>query len=114
MAYILDEDGNISETDQVFTNGRYVYLDGKLVRVGDGKRAPMHYGSDDLGIQGVFNPADGKMYDSKSNYIKAVKAKGLEIIGNDAPVKSPSPKKANINWEKAVAETLKTKPLKGK
>ena len=66
------------------------------------------------GVKGVFNPADGKTYDSKSEYYKAVKAKGLVIMGDDAPTKRAEPKKETINWEKAVAETLKTTPLKGK
>ena len=63
--------------------------------------------SDNLGIQGVFNPADGKKYDSKSAYYEAVKAKGLVI--NDSTTVTPSkPKLKEINWEKAVAETIKT------
>lgn len=70
--------------------------------------------SDDLGIKGVFNPADGKKYDSRSAYEAAVKAKGLVIMGDDAPTKPSTPKTQTVNWEEAVAETLKTKPLKGK
>lgn len=31
------------------------------------------------------NQADGKMYDSKSQYYKAVRAAGCEVLGNDAP-----------------------------
>jgi len=41
--------------------------------------------SDDLGIQGVFNPANGKTYDSKSQYYRAVKEAGCEVLGTDAP-----------------------------
>lgn len=43
------------------------------------------FGSDQLGegVQGVFNHADGKRYDSKSQYERAVKAKGCRIVGND-------------------------------
>lgn len=110
MKYKLNEDGDIVETDEVFTNGRWRMIDGKMVRVGDGTRGPVHYGSDDLGIQGVLNPADGKRYDSKSEYYKAVKAKGLEIVGNDAPITRGIPKTKSINWEKAVAETLQQTP----
>jgi len=74
--------------------------------------APMHIGSD--GMDATFCPADGKTYDSKSAYHRAVKNKGLEIVGNDMPVSAPKFKQSNINWEKAVAETLKQTPLKGK
>lgn len=65
----------------------------------------VYLNSDDLGIKGVFNPADGKTYDSKSCYYKTIKQKGLVI--NDDPVAKPSkPKQKEINWEKAVAETI--------
>lgn len=40
--------------------------------------------SDDLGVKGVLNPADGKTYDSKSAYYAAIKSSGCEIVGNDA------------------------------
>lgn len=35
------------------------------------------------GVNGMINHADGKRYDSKSQYEKAVRAKGCRIIGND-------------------------------
>lgn len=43
------------------------------------------YGSDTLGsdVNGVFNHADGLRYDSKSEYHRAVKAKGCRVVGND-------------------------------
>lgn len=43
------------------------------------------YGSDTLpgGVNGLVNHADGKRYDSKSEFTKAVKARGCEIVGND-------------------------------
>lgn len=41
--------------------------------------------SDDLGINGVLNPATGKKYDSKSQYYKSVKQAGCVVLGNDAP-----------------------------
>jgi hypothetical protein len=73
---------------------------------------PCHIGPD--GMDATFCPADGRTYDSKSAYYKAVKNKGLQVVGNDMPIQPPKPKPSNINWEKAVAETLKMKPLKGK
>lgn len=43
------------------------------------------YGSDVLpgGVNGILNHADGKRYDSKSQFERAVKAKGCRIVGND-------------------------------
>jgi len=63
--------------------------------------------SDNLGTHGVFNPADGKRYDSKSAYYGAVKAAGL-VINDSANVTQSKPKLKEINWERAVAETIKT------
>lgn len=63
--------------------------------------------SDDMGINGVLNPVDGKKYDSKSSYEKAVKAAGCVIMGNDAPKERATPKQEKIDWENAVAETIK-------
>lgn len=54
--------------------------------VGERKTNPFSgYGSDTLpgGVNGTFNHADGKRYDSKSQYERAVKAKGCQIVGND-------------------------------
>lgn len=35
------------------------------------------------GMSDTWNPVDGKRYDSKSQYERAVKAHGCEIVGND-------------------------------
>jgi hypothetical protein len=66
--------------------------------------ASMSYISDEM-IGGMFCPADGKTYDSKSSYYKAVKSKGMEIVGND-PIKPSQPKLDRINWERAVKESI--------
>ena len=64
--------------------------------------------SDDLGMKGVFNHADGKLYDSKSAYKKAVKAAGLEILGNDAPrdVKPAEPKIDMNDLKRDIAQSI--------
>ena len=88
----------------------YVLINGELVtKAVDGvitkeyarlasheKSNPFHgYGSDRLGsdVNGILNHADGKRYDSKSQYERAVRAKGCRIVGNDwnnATYKMPS------------------------
>ncbi len=85
-------------------------IDGTLNAIEEPEyRSPKVYVvSDDMGTKGVLNPVDGKMYDSKSSYEKAVKAAGCVIMGNDAPTKKAKPKQEKIDWEKAVAETIKT------
>lgn len=85
---------------------------GKLVKVEPESTyiAPTcSYISDEM-IGGVFCPADGKTYESKSSYYKAVKSKGLEIVGDD-PIKPSAPKTEKIDWGQAVHESLQQ--LKG-
>lgn len=38
------------------------------------------------GLDGVWNPVNGKVYDSKSAYYRAVKDAGCEIAGNDSSI----------------------------
>lgn len=45
---------------------------------------PPYVVSDNLGVQGIVNPATGKSYDSKSEYYASVKAAGCHIVGDDA------------------------------
>jgi len=56
--------------------------------------------------EGVFCPADGKTYDSRSAFKKAVKDKGLEIVGDDAKAVAGTPNLKEIDWQRAVAETI--------
>ena len=76
-----------------------------LSKIVNNYQLPQAYVIADGMIGGVFCPADGVTYDSKSSYYKAVKAKGCEIVGNE-PIKNPKPLAQDVNWERAVAETL--------
>ena len=103
------------------SEAKAAYLsDGKYKKSGwllsDEVLAPTHYArTDDLGTKGVFNPADGKTYDSRASYYRAVKEKGLVIIGDDAPKTVNKPKTKDIDWKQAVAETYRQlTPKKGK
>lgn len=51
--------------------------------------------SDDLGSNGLLNHADGRMYTSKAAYVRAVKAAGCEIVGNEK-LKPPSREKVKL------------------
>lgn len=62
--------------------------------------------SDDLGIQGVVNPADGKKYDSKSAYYKSVKDAGCHIVGADAGKKPPKAYDGDHNVRKELKEAI--------
>lgn len=79
----------------------YTLIDGELVlKAKDGEITPEYsrlvgetkksnpyvgFGRDTIGegVEGVFNHADGKRYDSKSQYERAVRAKGCRVVGND-------------------------------
>lgn len=79
--YILVNGKLIAKTvDGEVTNQYRKYMSNKPVQsVFSG------FGSDNLpgGVEGIINHADGKRYDSKSQYERAVKAKGCRIVGND-------------------------------
>ncbi len=76
----------------------YVFRDGKMIlKSRDGVTTKEYEASqyktqkvgpvfrDDLpgGIHGMLSHADGKRYDSKSEYEKAVRASGCRVVGND-------------------------------
>lgn len=63
-----------------------------------------HIISDHFSGGDLYSHADGKMYDSKSAYKRAVKAAGYEICGEG--IKPQKPKTSEIDWKGAVAETL--------
>lgn len=64
--------------------------------------------SDDLkaGINGLHNPADGKMYDSKSAYYKGVKAAGCIVMGNDAPAEARKEERGDFDCSKELKEAI--------
>lgn len=59
------------------------------------------------GVQGLLNHANGKKYDSKSEYYKAVKAAGCEIVGNDAPRERKAETRGEFVTAKEIADTIK-------
>lgn len=105
--YEFDNEGNLQPVlrENAQRNGRFRMIDGLMVRVGEGKNAPCHYaGSDNIGgTQGILNPADGKMYDSRSAYYQAVKDAGCVVLGND----KIEPRKTTSISKKALRSGLK-------
>lgn len=69
---------------------------------------PKVYGTSANGImdtmRATINPVDGKIYDSRSVYNRAVKASGCEIVGND--MKTPT-KPREIRGDFNVRKELK-------
>jgi len=65
------------------------------------QRAPYQI-SDYIPSGDVKSMADGKMYDSKSQYYKSLKEKGMVIV--DEPQKERKPKE--VDWKQAIAETI--------
>lgn len=63
------------------------------------------------GMEPTLNPANGKRYDSKRAYYRAVREAGCEIIGNEAPSASPRPQMDDpIHDIKRALETVPSKP----
>lgn len=61
---------------------------------------------DDLGFQGVVNPVDGQKYDSKSQYYKAVKASGMEVIGTDAKAEKRTKTLGDFDCRRDIAQAI--------
>lgn len=80
----------MSRETYVFRNNKFVLKarDGVLTDEYMASESPKSYIgiiSDNLpgGVNGMLSHADGKRYDSRSSYEKAVRAKGCRIVGND-------------------------------
>jgi hypothetical protein len=61
---------------------------------------------DDLGIHGIQSQADGKYYDSKSEYRKSLKRQGYIEMGSDAPVERKSQIDGEFVSKREIAETI--------
>lgn len=59
------------------------------------------------GMDATWNPADNKMYDSKSAFEKAVKAKGLVIAGNDSSITQAHEKPRDVKPPPGLKDALK-------
>lgn len=63
------------------------------------------------------HPVTGKMYDSRSEYLKATKALGLEVVGDEKLSQRPRNLKENITDDKIIdaiqrAEAIQSDPFK--
>lgn len=106
--YEYNDFGELVEVKcETLPSGRYKTIDDKWpVRVGRG-RNPSHFsGSDDLGVQGVLNPVNGKIYDSRSQYTRDVNASGHVIMGTDAKVEQRQEIKGNYDCRADVAKAI--------
>jgi hypothetical protein len=57
-------------------------------------------------LSGVVNPCDGKRYDSKSAYYRAVKEAGCVIVGNEAEKMMSAPRaRSNVSRDE-IAEAV--------
>lgn len=80
----------MSRETYVFRNNKFILKakDGVLTdeyMVSESHRSYHGIVSDNLpgGVNGMLSHADGKRYDSRSAYEKAVRAKGCRVVGND-------------------------------
>ena len=59
------------------------------------------------GLDDVWNPVNGKVYDSKSAYYAAVKAAGCEIAGNDSSITKAHERKVETTGPEGLKDDLK-------
>lgn len=59
------------------------------------------------GLDDVWNPVNGKIYDSKSSYYRAVKDAGCEIAGNDSSISTAHEKPVQVKTPPGLKDTLK-------
>lgn len=59
------------------------------------------------GLEDVWNPVNGKIYDSKSAYYRAVKDAGCEIAGNDSSISTAHKKPVEVKTPAGLKDTLK-------
>lgn len=77
----------------------FVWRDGKCVpkHLAAPLSAPRHYVIPDS-MDAIKSMADGKMYESKSDYYASVKARGFEIVGNEKPtLRRAEPNEQRVN-----------------
>lgn len=63
--------------------------------------------SDDLGTKGLLNHANGRMYDSKSEFRKATKRAGCVEVGTQKPKDWQTPTQRGVQGDYNVAPALK-------
>lgn len=85
--------------------GTYRTIDGKNVRINESFSVPTHVGSD--GMSPTLNPADGKMYDSKTKYHQALAAKGCHVTEDGESYKRPSEPVGDFNVRKELTSATK-------
>lgn len=69
------------------------------------------------GMDAIRSMADGKLYDSRSGYYASLKARGMEIVGNDRAAidKRPSFEPRGVRQDmKAAIEQLSTGGRRGR
>lgn len=59
------------------------------------------------GMDAVWNPVDGKHYDSKSAYYDTVKKAGYEIAGNDSSISTAHERPVEVKSPSDLKEDLK-------
>lgn len=59
------------------------------------------------GLEDVWNPVNGKVYDSKSAYYRAVRDAGCEIAGNDSSVMDAHERPVTVSTPGGLQDDLK-------
>ena len=90
--------------------GRWIVQDGRLIPVEEYRRPIVQRSTsfpmpmlrrDDM--DAIRNPVDGRIYDSKSQYERAVRSRGARIVGNDDYVSKPEEPKGEVGRDLMAA-----------
>lgn len=97
--------GETIQQRDALPSGRFVYHDKANLWIYRGEPlGTSHVGAD--GMDPLYNHADGKIYDSKSAYIKAVKSAGCEIIGNEQIRNKKKPFQGGKDLDVAIKKAM--------
>lgn len=95
--------------------GRYIFCEGKTVRVGDAKARPDEPWCNKTldWDNGITNPVDGKKYGSKRKYLDSLKRQGCTVSGYDSKVSNKREIKGDFDVRKdltAATRQVLSKP----
>lgn len=104
--YEYDHNGELKPVYDGKKNGRFRWVDGKMVRIGEG-RLPSHFaGSDEIEVKSM---ADGKMYSSRSEYYQSLKNSGHRVLEADEVTPSKPEYKPDMgDIKKDIAKTMQS------
>ena len=105
-----NEEGDLIEIKcDVLPSGKFKLVGGKWVRIGEARALPDEpWCNKELDWnKGIVNPADGKRYGNKQQYLDAVKRSGGKVMGNDLKAEQRKEVRGDYNVRKELTNATK-------